>query len=67
MERCSGCMFWDQWTKRHDDDSAAHPDDYRGECRRYPPSVHIDGGDTEFVTVRANNWCGEFSPTHPKD
>ena len=66
MERCSGCRFWELWGTEHDDGSEAHPDDYRGDCRRFPPSVHIDGDDTQFVVTRANVWCGEFQAIQPK-
>jgi hypothetical protein len=45
-----------------------------GQCRRYPPTVHItttangSSANTHWSTVSRSDWCGEFKsnvqPTH---
>lgn len=49
-----------------------HPEDYEGECKRYPPTIYKDHGDEHprysdnfmFPTTVAHECCGEFAPSN---
>jgi len=36
-------------------------DDMQGYCRRYPPSLKIDGNSSAYVPVKLEWLCGEWS------
>ena len=57
MKTCETCRFWDKKDFRSTED--------KGQCRRYPPVVTLEGiegmrltGDWPFTFK--TNWCGEF-------
>jgi len=58
-EKCSGCKFWGLVSTTGDYGDTMHPDDYMGECRRYPPAFR-ENGLNEFPGTTASVWCGEF-------
>jgi hypothetical protein len=50
--RCETCRFFDR----------SEYSDNGGLCRRYPPTVYNDEGDTDWPWTREHHWCGEHQP-----
>ena len=72
--RCDNCKFWFEPLKENSNDEFVHPDDYAGDCRRYPPARNMDlspeqraalqwpADGFEFPMSAGGQWCGEFKP-----
>lgn len=56
INACGTCRYF----IRHQPPSA-----HLGECRRFPPTVHVSYGAVEsfLPRVEESDWCGEFSAT----
>ena len=59
-KRCGTCVFWRFGCSTDDFDQKLHPDNYIGDCRRYPPMLPGGTEESEFPLVEAGEWCGEY-------
>lgn len=53
---CGTCRWW----------FSPYAGDDFGDCRRYPPNIRNEHGDTEYPKTHAGeDWCGEYVEGQP--